>query len=125
MLGETRGWNAIASSRTRDATARADLDPTIPSTKMLHTKKQRFWREYRAAVSEYHRLTNYLIAARRVLTGPERALLVEFADLAKRKSARLRRVVSLRIRSGTNYWINKDSTRTEGFSIVSTSSLPR
>lgn len=95
MLGETRGWNAIASSRTRDATARADLDPTIPSTKMLHTKKQRFWREYRAAVSEYHRLTNYLIAARRVLTGPERALLVEFADLAKRKSARLRRVVSL------------------------------
>jgi hypothetical protein len=39
----------------------------------------------RAAVSEYHRLTNYLNAARGILTEPERKLLLDFADLAKRK----------------------------------------
>ena len=63
---------------------------------MPHTKKQRSHRKYRAAVSEYHRLTNYLNAARGILTQPERKLLLDFADLAKRKSSRLRSVVALR-----------------------------
>jgi hypothetical protein len=63
---------------------------------MPHTKKQRSQKEYRVAVSEYHRLTNFLHATRDVLTEPERKLLVDFADLAKRKSSRLRSVVPLR-----------------------------
>jgi len=63
---------------------------------MPRTKKQRFWREYRAAVSEHHRLTNYLNATHGILTQPERKLLLDFVDDAKRESARLRRVLALR-----------------------------
>jgi hypothetical protein len=63
---------------------------------MPRTKKQRLQKEYRAAISEYYRLTNFLHATRGVLTQPERKLLVDFADLANRKSSRLRRVIPLR-----------------------------
>jgi len=63
---------------------------------MPRTKKQRCWREYRAAVTEYHRLTNYLNATHSILTHPERRLLLDFVDDAKRESARLRRVLALR-----------------------------
>jgi hypothetical protein len=73
----------------------ASMD-TLTASEMPHTKKQHSQREYRAAVSEYHRLTNYLNAARCILTEPERKLLLDFADLAKRKSSRLRSVVALR-----------------------------
>ena len=63
---------------------------------MPRTKKQRLRGEYRAAVTEYHRLTNFLNAARGILTEPERKLLLDFSDLAKRKSEQLRKVVALR-----------------------------
>ena len=57
---------------------------------MPRTKKQRCWREYRAAITEYHRLTNYLNATHGI------KLLLDFVDDAKRESARLRRVLALR-----------------------------
>ena len=50
-------------------------------------KKQGLWSEYRAAISEYHRLTNYLNASHDILTRHERGLLLDFVDLAKRRSA--------------------------------------
>jgi len=62
---------------------------------MAHTSTQHVLKEYRAAVSEYHRLTNYLNATHGILTRPERELLLAFADLAKRKSVRLRKVLAL------------------------------
>lgn len=54
------------------------------------TKQQRLRKQYRAANSEYHRVTNYLNAAQAILTKPERDLLMAFADLAKRRTDRLR-----------------------------------
>jgi hypothetical protein len=57
------------------------------------TKKQRLQKEYRAASAEYHRITRYLNVATGVLTKGERSLLLEFAEIAKRKYERLRRRV--------------------------------
>jgi len=53
------------------------------------TAKQCLQKEYRAAVAEYHRITNYLKAATGILSKPQRELLKEFAQLAKRKQERL------------------------------------
>jgi hypothetical protein len=52
-------------------------------------------KEYRAAIAEYDLLTSYLSAAKG-LTKPARELLREFADLAKRKSERLGRLLARR-----------------------------
>ncbi|HTS48084.1 MAG TPA: hypothetical protein VMH05_09070 [Bryobacteraceae bacterium] len=57
------------------------------------TKKQRLQKEYRAASAQYHRITRYLRVASDVLTKAERSLLLEFAEVAKRKYERLRRRV--------------------------------
>jgi len=57
------------------------------------TEKQRLRRQYRKAAAEYHLLRRYLNAARGILTGPERSLLLNYAELAKRKYERLRRRV--------------------------------
>ena len=54
------------------------------SSAMPRMKKQRLQKEYRVAVTEYHRITAYLKAAQGILTRPERELLLEFADLANR-----------------------------------------
>ena len=56
--------------------------------------QERLQTEYRVAVTEYHRLTNYLNAANCILTESEHKLLLDFADLAKRKSTRLRRAIT-------------------------------
>jgi hypothetical protein len=56
------------------------------------TKQQLLRREYRAAIAEYHCVTNYLTTTRGIVSKPARELLKEFADLAKRKSERLRRM---------------------------------
>ena len=62
---------------------------------MLPKKRQRLEKEYWAAIAEYDLLTSYLKAAKG-LTKPARELLREFADLAKRKSERLRRLLARR-----------------------------
>ena len=63
-------------------------------TKSSRTAKQRLQQEYRAAVAEYHRITNYLKAATGILSKPERELLKEFAQLAKRKQERLLKAIN-------------------------------
>jgi len=50
--------------------------------------------QYGAAVSEYHRITRYLNAATGILTRGESSLLLEFAEIAKRKYERLRRRIT-------------------------------
>ena len=57
---------------------------------MSLTKQQRLWKEFLAANAQYELVTSYLTAAAATLTKPERDLLMEFADLAKRESDRLR-----------------------------------
>ena len=61
------------------------------------TKQQRLWKEYRAARAQYHLVTNYLSAGWANLTKPQRDLLIEFADLAKREADRAKITPSLRI----------------------------
>jgi hypothetical protein len=58
------------------------------------TGKQRLQKEYRAAVAEYHRITNCLKAATGILSYHERELLKEFLQLAKRKQERLLKAIS-------------------------------
>jgi hypothetical protein len=45
------------------------------------TAKQRLQKEYRAAVAEYHRITNYLKAATGILSKHEREFLKEYSSL--------------------------------------------
>jgi hypothetical protein len=56
-------------------------------------KKQRLLSEYKKAVAERRRLVDYLKAASRILSKPEQDLLLEFAQIAKRKCDRLRRAI--------------------------------
>jgi hypothetical protein len=57
------------------------------------SRKQRLVSQYRKASAERRRLVNYLKAADGVLSEAEKALLREFAQLAKRKCDRLRRAI--------------------------------
>jgi hypothetical protein len=61
--------------------------------KAARSKKQRLVSQYRKASAERRRLVNYLKAADGVLSGAEKALLREFAQLAKQKRDRLRRAI--------------------------------
>jgi len=62
----------------------------------LQMTQERLQTEYQVALTEYHRLTNYLNAANGILTESEHKLLLDFVDLAKRKSTRLRRAITRR-----------------------------
>ena len=57
------------------------------------SKKQRLLNQYAKAAAERRRLLNYLKAAAGILSKPERELLLEFAEIAKRKCDRLRRAI--------------------------------
>jgi hypothetical protein len=61
--------------------------------KVSRTKKQRLLNEYKKAVDERRRLVNYLKAASSILSRPEHELLLEFAQIARRKCDRLRRAI--------------------------------
>ena len=61
------------------------------------TKQQHLLKEYRAAKAQYDLVTNYLTAAAATLTKPERDLLMEFADVAKREVDRVKTPPPLRI----------------------------
>lgn len=56
-------------------------------------KKQRLLGEYKKAAAERRMLANYLKAASKILSKPERELLLEFVQIAKRKCDRLRRAI--------------------------------
>jgi hypothetical protein len=58
-----------------------------------HAKKRRLLSEYKKAVAERRRLVNYLKGASRILSKPEQELLLEFAEILKRKCDRLRRAI--------------------------------
>jgi hypothetical protein len=57
------------------------------------SKKQQLQSEYRNAVAERRRLVNYLKAASSILSKPEQELLLEFAEISKRKCDRLRKAI--------------------------------
>jgi hypothetical protein len=59
-------------------------------------KKQRLQKEYWEAVAEHQRITKYLKAATGVLPKARCDLLLEFAELAKRKYKRLQRAINRR-----------------------------
>jgi hypothetical protein len=61
--------------------------------KVSRTKMQRLQNEYKKALIERRRLVNYLKAATGILSEPERQLLLEFAQIARRKCDRLRRAI--------------------------------
>ena len=61
--------------------------------KASRSKKERLIKEYKKAVAERRMLLTYLKAATGVLTTPERELLLEFAQIARRKCDRLRREI--------------------------------
>jgi hypothetical protein len=61
--------------------------------RVSRTKKQRLLNEYKKAVAERRTLVNYLKAATGILSKAERELLLEFAQIARRKSDRLRRAI--------------------------------
>jgi hypothetical protein len=61
--------------------------------KISPSRKLQLQNDYRKAVAERRRLTDYLKAAAEILSKDEMALLLEFAQLAKRKCDRLRRAI--------------------------------
>jgi hypothetical protein len=61
--------------------------------KVSRIKKQRLLSEYKKAAAERSKLVNYLKAATGILSEPERKLLLEFAQIARRKCDRLRRAI--------------------------------
>jgi hypothetical protein len=61
--------------------------------KASRSKKQRLLSDHRKAVAERRKLANYLKAANGILPDADRALLLEFAQIAKRKCDRLRRAI--------------------------------
>ena len=63
--------------------------PAVP-----RSKKPRLLKDYRSALLEYRRLANYLRGATGALSKAEFDLLVEFAEISKRKCQRLRRALN-------------------------------
>jgi hypothetical protein len=61
--------------------------------KASRSKKQQLQSEYRSAIAERLRLVNYLKDASKILSKPERELLLEFTQIARRKCDRLRRAI--------------------------------
>lgn len=62
-------------------------------TQGSRAKKERLLSEYKKANAERRRILNYLKATEAVLAKPERDLLSEFLQLAKRRCDRLRRAI--------------------------------
>ena len=61
--------------------------------KASRSKKQRLLSEHRRAAAERRKLTNYLKAANGILSSADRGLLLDFAQIARRKCDRLRRAI--------------------------------
>ena len=61
--------------------------------KASRSKKQRLLADYKKALAERRRLVNYLKSSSGILSKAEQSLLVEFAQLAKKKCERLRRAI--------------------------------
>src|SRR5215831_12943492 len=91
--GKAVTGNLVSEKQSRTACRRSK---TLTENKCPTRRNNVSGRNTAQSVTEYHRLTTYLNATHGILTQPERKLLLDFVDDAKRESARLRRVRALR-----------------------------
>jgi len=93
LLVQASRRHLIILASFSDDLASNQIDGEESKSKSLAHKEARLLSEYKKAAAERSKLVNYLKAATGILSEPERKLLLEFAQIARRKCDRLRRAI--------------------------------